>query len=177
VLPKIITHEEAQASRAKKGKLYCICREPNDKNKPMVRCDDCKQWFHIKCLVDIHVPLDLGVDGDLKPNADAFCFPCWKKRDDGQQQQRPQQPQRSAVQPPPIPPPPPVFAKSKSKPAVTPMQAAKKPAAKPPTKRKLADESTDDAADDHANASTSTKNRRIADGPLHSKRVPVPKKK
>lgn len=167
-------------ARAKKGKLYCICREPNDKNKPMVRCDDCKQWFHISCLVAARVHLDLDVDGDLLPNAAAVCFSCSMKKS-AQQPQQPlqQQSQRSAVQqpilPPPPPPPPLLFSKSKSKPAATPRLPANKPAAKP--KRKQPADETSDDYDDNANATSTTKNRKIADGPIHSKRVPVPKKK
>ena len=30
--------------------LYCICKQPNDSNKPMIGCDFCKNWYHFACL-------------------------------------------------------------------------------------------------------------------------------
>ena len=32
-----------------KESIYCNCRMPNDKSKPMIRCDQCRKWFHKKC--------------------------------------------------------------------------------------------------------------------------------
>ena len=28
--------------------IYCICRMPNDKNKAMIKCDNCSKWFTIR---------------------------------------------------------------------------------------------------------------------------------
>ncbi|XP_065656055.1 uncharacterized protein LOC136081804 isoform X1 [Hydra vulgaris] len=30
--------------------LYCICRLPDNKEEKMVKCDNCKEWFHVSCL-------------------------------------------------------------------------------------------------------------------------------
>ena len=30
--------------------LYCHCKQPNNRSKPMIRCDSCKMWFHKKCV-------------------------------------------------------------------------------------------------------------------------------
>ena len=30
-------------------KEYCVCKEPYDKTRSMVRCDCCKKWFHGEC--------------------------------------------------------------------------------------------------------------------------------
>ena len=32
-----------------KETLYCTCRMPNDKSKPMIFCDQCRKWFHKQC--------------------------------------------------------------------------------------------------------------------------------
>ena len=29
--------------------LYCSCRLPNDRSKPMICCDQCQKWFHKDC--------------------------------------------------------------------------------------------------------------------------------
>ena len=29
--------------------IYCYCRMPNDKSRPMIRCDKCLKWFHKDC--------------------------------------------------------------------------------------------------------------------------------
>ena len=29
------------------NELYCICREPYNPNKDMIRCDYCDEWYHI----------------------------------------------------------------------------------------------------------------------------------
>lgn len=31
------------------GEVYCICRKPDD-GTPMVCCDGCDEWYHIKCV-------------------------------------------------------------------------------------------------------------------------------
>jgi len=31
-------------------KLFCVCRLPNQKDRPMIACDSCKQWFHKDCM-------------------------------------------------------------------------------------------------------------------------------
>ena len=39
----------SQVRKTCKESMYCICRMPNDKSKPMIRCDQCRKWFHKKC--------------------------------------------------------------------------------------------------------------------------------
>ena len=36
-------------SRVWSEKIYCVCRTPHDKNKPMIQCDECKKRFHKSC--------------------------------------------------------------------------------------------------------------------------------
>lgn len=36
--------------RAKKPKLFCICRTPYDKRRNYVACDSCSQWYHLACV-------------------------------------------------------------------------------------------------------------------------------
>ena len=31
-------------------RLYCTCRMPNDKTRPMISCDNCHGWFHNDCV-------------------------------------------------------------------------------------------------------------------------------
>ena len=35
--------------KSSKEPIYCICRMPNDKTKPMISCDQCMKWFHKEC--------------------------------------------------------------------------------------------------------------------------------
>ena len=40
------------ASRVRKSireLIYCTCRTPNNTDKAMIECDNCKRWFHTKC--------------------------------------------------------------------------------------------------------------------------------
>ena len=36
--------------KSKLEKLHCICRMPNDKERAMIACDQCKGWFHKDCM-------------------------------------------------------------------------------------------------------------------------------
>ncbi len=31
-------------------KVYCVCRNIDNKKQPMIECDLCKEWFHFSCL-------------------------------------------------------------------------------------------------------------------------------
>src|SRR5690606_32419961 len=44
-------------------KLYCYCKRPNFGE--MVRCDDCKEWFHFPCI-----------NMDTAPKSKRFCPSC-----------------------------------------------------------------------------------------------------
>ena len=35
--------------KSSKEPIYCICRMPNDKIKPIISCDQCMKWFHKEC--------------------------------------------------------------------------------------------------------------------------------
>ncbi|KAK9838020.1 hypothetical protein WJX74_009849 [Apatococcus lobatus] len=32
------------------GKLYCICKQPDDHTHPFIQCDDCGGWYHPDCV-------------------------------------------------------------------------------------------------------------------------------
>ena len=40
----------SQYKRSVKKTIYCICRTVNDKNKAMVKCCECRKWFHYTCV-------------------------------------------------------------------------------------------------------------------------------
>lgn len=31
-------------------KLFCICKRPDDQQRPMIQCDNCSNWFHFDCI-------------------------------------------------------------------------------------------------------------------------------
>ena len=31
-------------------KIYCICRMPNERSRPMIQCENCFSWFHFDCV-------------------------------------------------------------------------------------------------------------------------------
>jgi len=47
--------KQKSSTRQKKPKeqkpvIYCICRQPDDGERPMIGCDGCEEWFHFECL-------------------------------------------------------------------------------------------------------------------------------
>ena len=30
--------------------MHCLCRRPNNEDRPMICCDDCNGWFHYDCV-------------------------------------------------------------------------------------------------------------------------------
>ena len=36
--------------KSESEKLYCICRLPNDKLRPMIKCSLCGKWYHSDCV-------------------------------------------------------------------------------------------------------------------------------
>jgi len=44
--------EETKKRRRKrtKGPLYCVCRKPYSNRSPMIGCDSCDEWYHLKCV-------------------------------------------------------------------------------------------------------------------------------
>ena len=51
------------------GELYCTCRRPDDGSK-MVCCDECEEWFHLRCT-DLEEPPEEAEDW--------FCKKCVKR--------------------------------------------------------------------------------------------------
>jgi len=49
--PKLY-EEETKKRRKKrtKGPLYCLCRKPYSTRSPMICCDTCDEWYHLKCV-------------------------------------------------------------------------------------------------------------------------------
>ena len=44
--------KERMSNRTRKSikeDIFCVCRMPNDKDRPMIRCDNCHQWYHKDC--------------------------------------------------------------------------------------------------------------------------------
>ena len=35
--------------RSVQEQVYCICRS-SDESRPMVQCEQCKEWFHFDCV-------------------------------------------------------------------------------------------------------------------------------
>ena len=31
-------------------KVYCVCRMPNERLRPMIQCENCFEWFHFDCI-------------------------------------------------------------------------------------------------------------------------------
>ncbi|KAJ3875086.1 hypothetical protein F5051DRAFT_415031 [Lentinula edodes] len=52
-------------------KLYCLCKTKYDEDKPMIACDSCDEWYHMKC---VKIPEHMG---DLVDQF--FCPPCIAK--------------------------------------------------------------------------------------------------
>jgi PHD-finger len=41
---------EAKKSRGERTGIYCICRRPYDSALPMLQCDSCSEWYHVRCV-------------------------------------------------------------------------------------------------------------------------------
>ena len=39
----------AKDQRVYRDKLYCVCRKPYT-GEFMIRCEECKEWYHGKCV-------------------------------------------------------------------------------------------------------------------------------
>ncbi|KAJ3977019.1 hypothetical protein EV361DRAFT_881145 [Lentinula raphanica] len=52
-------------------KLYCLCKARYDEDKPMIACDSCDEWYHMKC---VGIPEYMG---DLVDQF--YCPPCIDK--------------------------------------------------------------------------------------------------
>jgi len=61
--------------------LYCICRKPYDKERAMIACDRCSEWYHFDC-VNLPEP-DSGDEGcelllekEYGPTGEFICPAC-----------------------------------------------------------------------------------------------------
>ncbi|KAK9819859.1 hypothetical protein WJX72_003401 [[Myrmecia] bisecta] len=59
------------------AKLYCLCRQPYDEQRPMLSCDYCQDWFHYEC-VGLNAPNDDEEDEEVAPE-DYRCPNCCAK--------------------------------------------------------------------------------------------------
>ena len=48
--------------------MHCLCRRPNNEDRPMICCDNCNGWFHYDC-----VGLPLPHKAEAAPRE--FCCP------------------------------------------------------------------------------------------------------
>ena len=58
-------------------KLYCLCQQPYNEDRPMLSCDYCQDWFHYDCI-GLHAPSDDEDDEDVAPK-DYRCPTCCRK--------------------------------------------------------------------------------------------------
>ena len=58
-------------------KLWCLCRQPYNADRPMLACDYCNDWFHWEC-VGLDAPGDDEDDEDVAP-PDFRCPACCAK--------------------------------------------------------------------------------------------------
>jgi len=42
--------KKRRKKRTKKGPVYCLCRKPYSTRSPMIACDTCNEWYHLKCV-------------------------------------------------------------------------------------------------------------------------------
>ena len=58
-------------------KLWCVCRQPYNEERPMLACDYCNDWFHYDC-VGLRAPSEDEDDDDVAPQ-DYCCPHCTAK--------------------------------------------------------------------------------------------------
>ncbi len=58
-------------------KLWCLCKQPYNADRPMLACDYCNDWFHWEC-VGLDAPGDDEDDEDVAP-PDFRCPACCAK--------------------------------------------------------------------------------------------------
>ena len=58
-------------------KLWCLCRQPYNEDRPMLACDYCQDWFHYDC-VGLRAPSEDEDDDDVAPK-DFKCPSCCRK--------------------------------------------------------------------------------------------------
>jgi len=50
--------KKRRKKRTKKGPVYCLCRKPYSTRSPMIACDTCDEWYHLKCVDMAQVDAD-----------------------------------------------------------------------------------------------------------------------
>ena len=58
-------------------KLYCLCQQPYNEDRPMLSCDYCQDWFHYDCI-GLRAPSDDEDDEDVAPQDYRCPACCWK---------------------------------------------------------------------------------------------------
>ena len=59
------------------SKLWCICQQPYNEERPMLACDYCNDWYHYDC-VGLRTPAEEEDDDDVAPQ-DYCCPKCLAK--------------------------------------------------------------------------------------------------
>ena len=73
-----LTRVRRSGPRAQEArKLWCLCRQPYNADRPMLACDYCSDWFHWEC-VGLDAPGDDEDDEDVAP-PDFRCPACCAK--------------------------------------------------------------------------------------------------
>jgi len=48
---KIKSKGKGKAKAKKRSKkVFCLCKQPYDKSRPMIGCDSCEEWYHLDCV-------------------------------------------------------------------------------------------------------------------------------
>lgn len=64
--------QKRRIAEEEEGVVMCICQGADD-GRPMVRCDECRTWYHLICM-DIHDVSELGDEW--------YCFKCLPSAED-----------------------------------------------------------------------------------------------
>ena len=79
-VPEALQPEQApcmQPLLQEASKLWCLCRLPYNKERPMLACDYCQQWFYYDCCGLSSPGDDKDVDSVAPP--DFKCHACCVK--------------------------------------------------------------------------------------------------
>jgi len=72
--------------------VYCVCEHPHNPDKPMIGCDQCKDWFHPECI-----GLSEAEQRRLEDENSTFLCPdCLSKKSAQQNGPRPKKPKYEA---------------------------------------------------------------------------------
>jgi len=66
-----VIQREPPKKKIRKRKVYCLCKEPKEKERKMIRCEVCKDWYHPECVEKIGKKVEKPFICLLKKS----CFP------------------------------------------------------------------------------------------------------